>query len=188
MKICISAQGNSLDSEVDARFGRCAYFIIYDTESKDFKALANQSASSASGAGIAASGFVANQGVDYVLTGNVGPNSYQVFSQVGIKVIVGLANMKVKEAIEKFEKGQLQAVSSSNVGDHFGLNQPSVGFPPGGGRGMGRGMGRGWLGGNFPPPLSKEEEMKMLKAQMDNLQQQLDFIKRRIEEIEKSSN
>ena len=196
MKICISSQGDSLESQVDSRFGRCAYFIIYDTDKKTFKALANQSALSSSGAGIAAASAVANEGVDYVLTGNVGPNSYQVFSQSGIKVVVGLANLKVKEAIEKFEKGELKEASSSNVGDHFGLSaggkNPSA-FGPGLNRGMGKGGGRrfssGFGAGNInSASLAREEELAMLKAQMDNLQNQLDFIKKRVEEIEKGSN
>jgi predicted Fe-Mo cluster-binding NifX family protein len=32
MKIAVSAAGNTLDSLVDPRFGRCAYFIIADVE------------------------------------------------------------------------------------------------------------------------------------------------------------
>lgn len=35
MLICITAQGDNLDSEIDPRFGRCNYFIFYDTETKN---------------------------------------------------------------------------------------------------------------------------------------------------------
>jgi predicted Fe-Mo cluster-binding NifX family protein len=35
MKICVSSSGNSVDSILDPRFGRAAYFIIADTETKD---------------------------------------------------------------------------------------------------------------------------------------------------------
>ena len=42
MKICLSSQGNTLDSQVDPRFGRCQYFIIVDTETLAFEAIKNQ--------------------------------------------------------------------------------------------------------------------------------------------------
>ena len=41
MKIGISSTGTSLESNVDMRFGRCPYFIIYDTESNDFEHIEN---------------------------------------------------------------------------------------------------------------------------------------------------
>ncbi|NTW26680.1 MAG: diguanylate cyclase, partial [Lentimicrobium sp.] len=38
MKIAITSTGNSMESTIDQRFGRCAYFVIYDstTRSIDF--------------------------------------------------------------------------------------------------------------------------------------------------------
>ena len=41
MKIAVTSRTTSLDGEVDPRFGRAAYFIIYDTESDEFKAIDN---------------------------------------------------------------------------------------------------------------------------------------------------
>ena len=32
MKIAVSAVGNTLDAQVDQRFGRCSYFVIVDSE------------------------------------------------------------------------------------------------------------------------------------------------------------
>ena len=34
-KICVTSQGNTLDGEVDPRFGRCQYFIIVDIDTLD---------------------------------------------------------------------------------------------------------------------------------------------------------
>ena len=55
MKIAVSAQGPDLNSPVDPRFGRAAYFIIYDTDSRGFDVLRNvENAGASQGAGIQA--------------------------------------------------------------------------------------------------------------------------------------
>ena len=35
MKVAISSAGKDLTSPIDPRFGRCAYFVIVDTETMD---------------------------------------------------------------------------------------------------------------------------------------------------------
>ena len=205
MKICVTSQGGNLDSLVDPRFGRCAYFIIYDTEKDSFESLSNPNISSPSGAGISSAQFVANKGVNAVLTGNVGPNSFGVFQASGIQVITGLAGLTVKEAIDKFKKGQLKPTPNPNVSGHFGMMGPSAlannpqqnipystpGFMPGFGMGRGMGMGRGrfFQPGFYPqasqPQISKEQELQFLKQQLEFLKQQMSLINQRIQELEK---
>jgi predicted Fe-Mo cluster-binding NifX family protein len=131
MKIAITATGSSLDAEVDPRFGRCQYFIIVDPETMQFEALENSAAMAGGGAGVSTAQTIASKGVEAVLTGNCGPNAYQVLSAAGIKVITGVAG-KVQDAIQGYKSGKFQASSQPNVGDHFGM-----------GRGMGRGRGMG---------------------------------------------
>jgi predicted Fe-Mo cluster-binding NifX family protein len=43
--IAISANGRTLDAEVDSRFGSCQYFIIADTEADEFEAADNSTSS-----------------------------------------------------------------------------------------------------------------------------------------------
>jgi len=38
MKIAVTASEQSLDAKVDPRFGRAAYFVVFDTESGDWSA------------------------------------------------------------------------------------------------------------------------------------------------------
>jgi predicted Fe-Mo cluster-binding NifX family protein len=127
VKMCVSATSGSLDAQVDSRFGRCPYFVIVDSETMEFNAIANDSSGAAHGAGIQAAQTVVNMGVKVVITGNVGPNAFNVLSATGIKIVTG-ASGSVKEAVEKYKKGQLKEVGNPTVGGHFG---------------MGRGQGRG---------------------------------------------
>ena len=127
MKICVSASSDSLDANVDSRFGRCPYFVIVDSETMEFSAITNDSTNAAHGAGIQAAQTVANMGAKVVITGNVGPNAFNVLSATGIKIVTG-ASGSVKEAVEKYKSGQLKETGNATVGGHFG---------------MGKGQGRG---------------------------------------------
>jgi predicted Fe-Mo cluster-binding NifX family protein len=70
---------------------------------------------------------VTNMGAKVVLTGNVGPNAFNVLSATGIKIVTGVSG-NVRDAVEKYKSGQLQETTTPTVGGHFG---------------MGRGQGRG---------------------------------------------
>ena len=135
MKIAITATGPTLDAEVDPRFGRCQYFIIVDPDTLEFEALENANVAASGGAGISTGQMITDKGVAAVLTGNCGPNAYQVLSAAGIKVITGVSG-KIREAIDNYKAGAFTESQQANVADHFGMN-------PGGGKGGGMGMGRG---------------------------------------------
>jgi len=215
MKIAITATGPTLDAEVDPRFGRCQYFIIVDPETMEFEALENSSAMAGGGAGISAGQTIAGKGVEAVLTGNFGPNAYQVLSAAGLQLISGVSG-KVRDAVQAYKSGQFEATSQPNVDAHFGMGaDPGMGGGMGGGmgrgmgggmgrgmgggmgRGMGGGMGRGMGGGmgmgfGMTPPVSQapqqqspEQELEMLKASSQALAEQLAEIQHRIEGLEK---
>ncbi|PVX25009.1 MAG: dinitrogenase iron-molybdenum cofactor biosynthesis protein [Candidatus Bathyarchaeum sp.] len=122
MKICVTSTSNNLDAQVDPRFGRCAYFLIVDSETLEFEAVANVSQDASSGAGIQAAQTIANKGATVVLTGNVGPNAFQALNAAKIDIITG-ASGTIKEALEKYKKGELNKTSAPTVGGHFGMGK-----------------------------------------------------------------
>lgn len=91
MKVAVSSSGNSLDSCVDARFGRCQVILVVDTEALTVEPLSNTGVGAAHGAGVAAAQTVASKGVKAVLTGSVGPNAYSALEAAGIKVYTGVS-------------------------------------------------------------------------------------------------
>jgi predicted Fe-Mo cluster-binding NifX family protein len=143
MKIAISASEQGLDAEMDQRFGRCRYFTIVDTDTMEYESIENGSSMSSGGAGTSAGQAISEKGVEVVLTGNCGPNAFGVLNAAGIKVITGVSG-KVKDAVERFKKGDLQVNTGANVPDHFGSGG---GTGRGGGMGQGGGMGKGRGGG-----------------------------------------
>jgi predicted Fe-Mo cluster-binding NifX family protein len=212
LKVAVSSTGPGLDSQVDPRFGRCAYFIIVDTETMDFEAVENPNVMAMGGAGIQSAQLVANKGVEVVLTGNCGPNAFQTFSAAGVKIVVGVVGT-VKESVERFKRGELQPTIQPSVASHFGVGQgwpqapgmggpgmmpgPGGGMGMGGGRGMGRGRGRGMMGGLGAGPVPQQPftgppqsgapagDLKTVVEQAKALQDQLREISERLEQLEK---
>jgi len=103
MRIAVTAQGNDMTAPVDPRFGRCQYFIIYDTDTHEVVVRANESAVK-SGAGIQSAQFMIDQEVQVVITGEVGPHALQVLQSAGIAIRTTTART-VQEAVEQFLKG-----------------------------------------------------------------------------------
>lgn len=179
MKIAVTVTGPHSDDHVESRFGRCAYFLIVDTETKESEALENPNIALDGGAGIQSAQMMAERGVQVVLTGNCGPKAFQVFDAAGIQVVTGVSG-SVRQAIEQFGAGAFPGASGPNVASHYGAGSvepltrpvsPQIRGGRGGGMGMGRGrcmgggrgLGRGMGGGrgmgqgmgtdaNFFPP------------------------------------
>ena len=188
MKIAVSSTGTDLDSEIDPRFGRCAYFIIVNPDDMTFEAIENESMSLGGGAGIQSGQFIASTGATVLITGNVGPNASRTLNAAGLDVIVGVSG-PVREAIERYKKGELSPTNQASVPDHFGMGTVQGSYP-GGGMGMGRGMGRGMgMQGGYtppqaPPPSSPDQELGALKADAKALREQLNSILSRIKDLE----
>ena len=51
MKVCITAQGATPDAKVEERFGRAPYFMLMDSGTESFEAVANPFADGAGGVG-----------------------------------------------------------------------------------------------------------------------------------------
>ncbi len=160
MKVAISSTGMDLDSRVDPRFGRCACFIIVETDDMRYEAIDNESISLSGGAGIQSASFVASKDVKAVLTGKCGPKAMQTLVAANIEVFTGHSGT-VKEAVERYKQGGLTATTEANASQKSGVSGTGMmgggsgmsgtgrgmGMGGGGGRGMGGGGGRGMGGG-----------------------------------------
>jgi len=122
MKIAITSTGETLDSQVDPRFGRAAYFLIGDSETNEFKAIENENVAAGGGAGISSAKLVKDAGADAVLTGNCGPNAERTLRAANVKLYTG-AKGTVAEAIELFRSGKLTEADGPNVPSHSGAGE-----------------------------------------------------------------
>ena len=118
-KICITAQGPTLEAPIDTRFGRCANFIFVDPDTMKFETAPNPGAMASGGAGIQAAQFIVDHKAEIVLTGHVGPNAYDALNAGGVTVYTGISGT-VKEAISQFQGKKLTKASSPTAPAHTG--------------------------------------------------------------------
>lgn len=119
MKIAITATADSLDADLDGRFGRAAGFIIYDMESGLFEYIENsQNRAATEGAGIQASKKVIESGAGALITGNLGPKAYQVLSKAGISLFYSPGGT-VKESLEHYRDGTLARAEGASAEAHW---------------------------------------------------------------------
>ncbi len=200
MKIAITSTGPTLDDTVEARFGRCPFFLVIDPDTLEFESIQNPNVASGGGAGIQSAQLMATKGVSVVLTGNCGPNAFQTFGAAGVQVITGVGG-QVRQVVEQYKSGAFSHTTAPNVQSHYGMGEGSgIGRGSGMGRGMGMGQGRGMGGGmgggmgrsagsNSSLPeaalLSKEDELKRLKDQAHNLQKKIEDMESGSHDLEK---
>jgi len=88
MKVAITSTGNSLESKLDSRFGRCSFFVIYDTESKSVEFIPNPNKENVEGAGPASVNLIASRDAKKVVSGEFGAKVKSLFDSLQIQLIV----------------------------------------------------------------------------------------------------
>jgi len=142
MKLCITADGNSIESLTDSSFGRAPWLIIVDTEQYTVvEAIENSGVNASQGAGIAAAQTIADKGALGLLTGRVGPKAQAALQAAGVKIYENIGRCSVREALEQFNAGKYQE-STGTAEYGSGCGSGKGGGRGSGGRGMGRGQGR----------------------------------------------
>jgi predicted Fe-Mo cluster-binding NifX family protein len=185
MKVVVSASGAGLDGPASPMFGRCPIYVFVDTETMAAESVENSAANAAGGAGIQAAQFAVGAGAEAVISGNLGPNAFNVFQAAGIPCYL-FGGGTVREAVEALKSGKLSSAGGANVAAHAGMRS-GAGGGRGGGRGMGMGMGRG-LGMSAAPAAPVEDtrakEVAELRGMAGDLRKQLAEVMDRLEKLD----
>jgi len=101
MKVAITSTGNNLEAKIDSRFGRCAYFVIYDTATHSTEYIPNPNKENVEGAGPASVQVIASKGAAKVVSGEFGAKVKVLFDSLQIQlVVVNDHEKKISEIIE----------------------------------------------------------------------------------------
>jgi predicted Fe-Mo cluster-binding NifX family protein len=99
MKVAITSNGDSFDSLIDSRFGRCHYFVVYDTESKSSEFIPNPNINAAEGAGPASVQLLAEKKVEKIISGEFGVKIKSLLDSLKIQMIVIKESLTIREII-----------------------------------------------------------------------------------------
>lgn len=114
MKIAVSIKAQNPDTYLDARFGRCPYFFIFDTLTGSYTTIKNTASNAPGGAGNLAAKLINEQGVTAVISGNYGPHAVTALKNFGIKMYIS-AEEKIWTVLDKFKHNLLIEAETATV-------------------------------------------------------------------------
>ncbi|MBQ6404065.1 MAG: NifB/NifX family molybdenum-iron cluster-binding protein [Oscillospiraceae bacterium] len=105
MKIAVSCNGN----QIWGHFGHCENFMVYDTENS---AVVNEQSVPNPGhrPGFLPN-FLADMGVNVIISGGMGGGAVDIFNERGVEVILG-AQGDARAAVEAYLRGELESTGS----------------------------------------------------------------------------
>ncbi len=99
MKVAITSRGNTTESLIDERFGRCAYFALYDTCTREVEFMENSAKDAPEGAGPAAVAIVAGRGAEKIISGEFGFKIKSMLEELKIQMVIVKEEKSVGELI-----------------------------------------------------------------------------------------
>ena len=115
MKICITARGRMLESAFERHFARAPWFIFHDTETGKTEAIRNGFVISDTRIGQNAVRLLKNNGLDAVITGEIGENARALLSGSDISLYLFNGPGTVRQAIDEYLRNQEEKVPSGTA-------------------------------------------------------------------------
>ena len=133
MKIAITTTSPGIESALDPRFGRGAYFVIVDAETGEWQAHPNPAIDASGGAGVQAAQFITGHGAQVAISGDFGPNAYNTLTAAGIRMFLAPAGESpaASQLLARYQRGELKEVTAPTGPGH---HAPGIAR----GRGQGR--------------------------------------------------
>jgi len=115
MKICITAQGRMLESAFERHFARAPYFIFYDSVTKKSEAIRNGFVISDRRIGQNAVRLLKNNGLETVITGEIGENARALLSGSDIALYLFKGPGTVRQAVDEYLRKPEKKASSGTA-------------------------------------------------------------------------
>lgn len=119
--LAVCAKKPGLDSEVEERFGRAEYFVIFDEEKNQPQSIENKAKFESGGAGGTAVRLLNENGVDVVLVPELGPKAMDAIKAFEMTVYRYTEQKTVRETIEDYKNGKLSKIDTNTTTSKHGM-------------------------------------------------------------------
>ncbi|MDA3890370.1 MAG: hypothetical protein PF517_01760 [Salinivirgaceae bacterium] len=100
-KIVITSSGNTVKSDFDLRFGRAAWFCIFDDETKETKFYENEHINANHGAGTQVAEKMLELKVTKAISGDFGPKAKELLDKFNVQMVIVQEETTVESIINK---------------------------------------------------------------------------------------
>ena len=87
MKTIITSAEDNLNAQMDLRFGRCAWFCLYNHDDAQTTFISNKFKDARGGAGTKVAEMMLTMGVDRIISGDFGPKAKEMLDKYNIQLI-----------------------------------------------------------------------------------------------------
>ncbi|HPF43351.1 MAG TPA: DUF134 domain-containing protein [Syntrophomonadaceae bacterium] len=112
--LAVAAVGTSTDSRLEARFGRCQYFWLWNQETDAYSLIERPYIEGAHSSGTDSAQKLMEAGVGSLIVNHIGPKAFLILQRANITVYSGPERITVSEAIKMFRNGQLHQLESAD--------------------------------------------------------------------------
>ncbi|MFW5657390.1 MAG: NifB/NifX family molybdenum-iron cluster-binding protein [Bacteroidota bacterium] len=88
MLTAITSKNDHIDSEFDLRFGRGAWFCIFNEKTGDIQFIENEHKDAQGGAGTKAAEKMISLGVKKIISGDFGPKAKELLDKFNIQLVI----------------------------------------------------------------------------------------------------
>jgi len=119
MNIAFCSKGCDSESELDERFGRADFFLIYNRENDSYTPVENRAKEAKGGAGALAVQQLVDNKVSVVIAPEAGPQAIEALKKFNISIYSQKGAKTVQEALELWSQGKLDPIEEpGNKGLH----------------------------------------------------------------------
>jgi predicted Fe-Mo cluster-binding NifX family protein len=113
-RIAVTVTSPDPEAEVDPRFGRTPFFMLFDTRTQEWTPFANPALQAPGGAGVQAAQFLTDRRIEAVVSGAFGPNAFRALEAAGIAMYHFDSSGTCRQVVEAYQSGRLARASNAS--------------------------------------------------------------------------